>query len=87
MVFNEWLSITRAKFQAPLPKGLIRNGHTSFRQQLFALLEAETESMVEPKRVTDNIEEKAMPLVAVYVLFHAAQSAKPKLNSPYHLAY
>jgi hypothetical protein len=50
----EFPSIVRTKFLTPLATGRIGDRDASFSKQLFDFTEAQSESMVEPNRVTDN---------------------------------
>ena len=80
MALLEFARIVWPKLQASLPNGSIGDRDPPFAQHLFDLTEAETESMVEPTRVTDNVGGKALRLVPEYLLFHTGQPAKPEFH-------
>jgi hypothetical protein len=65
---------------APLTNGFIGERDTSFSEEFFHFTEAQTKTMVQPDGVTDNFRGKPVTLIAGWLLFHAAQSAKPELN-------
>jgi hypothetical protein len=53
---------------------------TRVRQKFFHLTKTEADPMVEPHGVAGDFRGKPVTLVAVSLIFHAAQSARPELN-------
>ncbi len=78
--FFKFTRLGRPKLLTPLADRFIRNGDTTFGQQLFDLTEAQREAVVQPDGMADYLRGKTVTLVAGNLVFHAAQSAKPELN-------
>jgi len=78
--FFKCTRLGRPKLLTPLADRFIRNGDTTFGQQLFDLTEAQREAVVQPDGMADDLRGKTVTLVAGNLVFHAAQSAKPELN-------
>jgi hypothetical protein len=72
----EFACIVRPKIPTPLTN----RGDASFGKEFFHLTEAQTESMVQPHGVTDNVRGKRVALVAGCLLFHTAQFDKLRLT-------
>ena len=47
--------VDRTEPLAPLPNRLVGDRHASLREEIFSIAEAETESIVEPDRVADDV--------------------------------
>jgi hypothetical protein len=60
----------RAELHAPLPDALVGDNHTSFSQQQFDVSEAQTEYVIQPDRVADQIGGEAVAMVRVGRLSH-----------------
>lgn len=52
--FFEFVSIARTKLLTPLANSFIGDGDPSFGKKLFHFPEAQTESMVQPRRMANN---------------------------------
>jgi hypothetical protein len=59
----ELACIVWPKLLTPLANGFIGDGDASFGEEFFDFTEAQTESMVQPHGVANNVRGKAMPLV------------------------
>ena len=53
------------KLAAPLPNRFVRHRDTAGKQQFFDIAIAEAEPEIEPHRVADDLNRKAMVLIAV----------------------
>ena len=70
----------RAKFQAPPPDRFVGHNDTPFGQQFFHFAEAETEAMVQPHGVANDVGRETVALVANGSSLHTGQSAKSELK-------
>ena len=55
----------RTELQTPLPDALVRDDHTAFAQQQFDVPKAQTEYVVQPDRVADQLSREAVAIVWV----------------------
>jgi hypothetical protein len=60
-----------AEFLAPSANGLIRDNNASFSQEQLNVPQAETEDVMQPDRMTDNLGGKAMTVVWIGWRVHA----------------
>jgi len=72
--------IGRAKFQAPPPYRFVGHDDAPFSEEFFDFTEAQTETMIQPNSVADNLGWETKALVANGFGLHAEQSAKCELN-------
>lgn len=78
--FLEVAWIGRAKLLTPLSKGFIAGDKASFNQKLLHFTKPQTESMVQPLRMTNNFSRKTMPLIDGRFGVHAPECAKHAFN-------
>ena len=56
--------IVGSEFPAPLPDSFIRNNDSAFGQKIFNITEAQTEAMIDPYGVADNLRRETMSVVS-----------------------
>ena len=56
--------VDRTEPLAPLPNRLVGDHHASLREEIFSIAEAETESIVEPDRVADDVGWESISVIA-----------------------
>src|SRR5271166_5212636 len=61
-----------AEFLAPASNGLIGDDNTTLGQKQMNTPQAETEHMIQPDRMADDLDGKAMPVARIGWRFHAA---------------
>jgi hypothetical protein len=57
--------VLRSELPTPLPDGLVGDDDPPLRQEFFDVAEAQTESVIQPDGVTDDLRWEAVPVVAV----------------------
>ena len=60
----------RTELLTPLPDALVRDDHTAFAQQQFDVPKAQTEYVVQPNRVADQLSWETVAIVWVGWFFH-----------------
>jgi len=68
----------RAKFQAPAPDALVGDKHAALGQEQLDVPKAQTEYVVEPNRVADELSREAMTVVRVWRLLHSTILAQAR---------
>ena len=56
--------VDRTEPLAPLPNRLVGDRHASLREEIFSIVEAEAESIVEPDRVADDVGWESISVIA-----------------------
>jgi hypothetical protein len=59
------IGVLLAKFPTPLANGLIGHDDATYKEQLFDITVTETEPIVQPDAMADDLSGEAMVLVAV----------------------
>ena len=66
----EFPGVVWTEFLTPLPDGLVGDDHSSLCQQFLDVPEAQSESMLEPDGVTDDVRGIPVSVVAALIGFH-----------------
>jgi hypothetical protein len=64
------LCVVESELLTPLTYGLMGDDDSPFCQELLNISEAQTESMVQPHRVTDDLGRKPVSVVTAHFAFH-----------------
>jgi hypothetical protein len=62
--------VLRSEFPTPLPNALVGDDDPPLRQELFDVTEAQTESVIQPNGVTDDLWWESVSVVAVRFAVH-----------------
>jgi hypothetical protein len=62
--------VVESELLTPLPNGLVGDDDSPFRQELLNISEAQTESMVQPYPVTDDLGRKPVSVVTAHFAVH-----------------
>ena len=64
-------SVRWTEFVTPTPNRFIRNNNPTLRQKILNIAKAETESMIQPDRMTDDFGGKTISVVRLNSILHA----------------
>ena len=67
----EFTCVLSAELPAPLANGLVGDGDSALREKVFDVSEAQTEAVIEPDRMTDDLWRKAMAAIAGRAAVHS----------------
>lgn len=62
--------VARPEFDTPATNGLVRNDDSALGQKVFNVTVAQSEPVVDPDCVTDNLWRKSVPMVAAFAFAH-----------------
>ena len=62
--------VRRPELDAPVPDRLVRDGHTSLRQQILDVAEAQAEAVIEPHGVADDLDWETVSAIAALGVGH-----------------
>jgi hypothetical protein len=77
---SEVPSVVGPELLAPLPDGLVREDDSAFREEVLDVSKAQTESVIQPNRVTDDMGRKPVPMVTTHVAVHHQSLARRSLT-------
>jgi hypothetical protein len=70
------LRVVESELLAPLPDGLMRDNDSPLRQEVLDVSEAQTESMIQPDGVTDDLRWESVSVEAVRFAIHRQSLAR-----------
>jgi hypothetical protein len=77
---SQVVSVVESELLTPLPNSLVGDDNSAFRKEILDVSEAQTESVIQPNRVTDDLGRKPVSVVKTRIAVHHQSLAGSSLT-------